>query len=81
MEAILKNWSFLRVVRVALGLFILVQGIVNSDTLSILLGAVFAGMAVFNVGCCGTGGCGISQDKHETTANKEVSFEEIKSEN
>jgi hypothetical protein len=75
---ILKNWNLFRVLRTALGLFILIQGIVSHDFLSIVLGTGFAGMAIFNVGCCAAGGCGIDQNQNGGTKIEDVSFEEVK---
>lgn len=55
MRAILTNWNFLRILRLVLGGVILVQGIMAKDFVSILFGVFFAGTAVVNVGCCGSG--------------------------
>jgi hypothetical protein len=82
MQALLSNWNLFRILRVALGIFILVQGIVGKDTFSIVMGTVFAGMALFNLGCCGAGGCAtdttFSKKGTETT---EVIFEEVTDKN
>jgi len=75
---LLKNWNFFRIIRTALGLFILVQGIVSRDFLSIILGAGFAGMAIFNVGCCASGACGIDKEEKNGAKIEDVSFEEVK---
>lgn len=53
----LKNWNFLRVLRLVLGIFILVQGVTTWEIPFIILGAVFTAMPLFNVGCCGTSAC------------------------
>jgi hypothetical protein len=61
MKAVLKGWNFMRLLRVGLGVAILVQGIITKDVMSIVLGIIFGGMAVANIGCCGANGCDISR--------------------
>lgn len=78
LQSIISNWNFFRIVRVALGIFIIIQGSMSKDFLSIGLGALFAGLALFNVGCCGSGGC--STDLKNNTPNKEITdieYEEV----
>jgi len=78
MQAILSNWNLFRILRVALGIFILVQGLVGKDTFSIVMGSVFAGMALFNVGCCGAGGCATdNRMTNNKTNTEEVTYEEV----
>lgn len=77
-EILLNNWNFFRILRVGLGLLILVQGIIAGDILSAGLGALFAGLAVFNVGCCGANGCHTNYTN--TNRKKEIThveFEEV----
>ena len=78
MQTLLSNWNFFRILRVALGVFILVQGIVTRDLLSIIIGSVFAGLAIFNIGCCGAGGCNITTNKKPTNSSIEnMEYEEV----
>jgi len=62
--------------RLVLGTAILVQGIVAKDTITIILGVTFAGMAVANIGCCGGGGCAVNT---RSTNNKteDIHYEEV----
>ena len=71
MQTILSNWNFFRILRAALGVFILVQGVVTRDTFSIIIGSVFAGLAVFNIGCCGAKGCDTAPNKKPTKSSIE----------
>ena len=71
MQTLLSNWNFFRILRVALGVFILVQGVVTRDLLSIIIGSVFAGLAIFNIGCCGAGGCNTTPNKKSTNSSIE----------
>ena len=75
MKVILEGWNFMRALRLILGVAILVQGIVAKDVLTIVLGAAFVGMALANIGCCGTHGCAVNYRKNVT--EKEISYEEL----
>ena len=60
MKEILQRWNFMRLLRLGLGIAILVQGIVAKETITIVLGAIFGGMALANIGCCGTSACAVN---------------------
>lgn len=77
MKAILSNWTIFRFIRLGLGVFILIQGIVMVDKFSLLLGSLFTLMPLFNVGCCGAGGCGVNYKNDSTNNNEEISYEEV----
>jgi hypothetical protein len=78
MQTITSNWNLFRILRVALGVFILIQGIVSKDVFSMVMGLVFAGMAVFNIGCCGVGGCATdTQIKSDNKVTEDVTYEEV----
>lgn len=76
MKTILQGWHFMRILRLVLAIGILAQGITARDTVTIFLGVVFGGMAVANIGCCGTTGCPVSQ---RSTNNKkeDIQYEEV----
>jgi hypothetical protein len=59
-----------------LGIAILVQGIVARDTITIILGLVFGGMAVANIGCCGAGGCAVNTHSINNKT-KDIQYEEV----
>ena len=59
-KAILSNWNFMRVLRLVLGLSILGQAFYQADFWVGVAGALFSGMAIFNVGCCGSNGCSVN---------------------
>jgi hypothetical protein len=66
----------MRTLRLILALAIVVQGIASRDTVMIVLGVLFGGMAVANIGCCGVGGCAVDQ---RSTNNKpaNIEYEEV----
>lgn len=73
---ILKNWNFLRIFRLVMGLLISIQAIMASEMLFAGLGVLLTGTAIFNVGCCGTGGCEVSPRK--VNHSDEPEYEEVK---
>ena len=79
LKTLLSNWNFFRFVRLGLGIFVLVQGIMMGDKFSILLGALFSLMPLFNVGCCGVGGCDVNYNnsKPDDLTTKEITYEEV----
>jgi hypothetical protein len=54
------NWSFIRLIRLLLGVAIVIQGILTKDVIFVILGLLFGGMAVFNLGCCGFNSCSVN---------------------
>lgn len=77
MKTILQCWNFMRSLRLVLGIIILIQGISVGDTLTIILGLLFAGMAIANIGCCGAAGCAINYGDSTKKQIKEVKNEEV----
>jgi hypothetical protein len=76
-QAILRNWNFMRFLRLGLGIFIIVQAVVAKDWTMGFLGTMFTLMPVFNIGCCGAGGCAVPPPKRTSETSKDISFEEI----
>lgn len=75
-QAILTNWTFFRFLRLIMGIGIIVQAIYSKDMLLGLVGLLFTGMPVFNIGCCGAGGCSIPSKKGTDTP-KDITYEEV----
>lgn len=57
MKNYLKNWNFMRMLRLATGIFIVVQGIQSKEWLFVALGGLFSLMPILNIGSCGLSGC------------------------
>lgn len=76
MNNILSNWNLLRLLRLSLGIFIIVQGVQDGIWMFALLGGLFALLAVLNVGCCGLGSCAPPVRKAGREP-KETTYEEI----
>jgi hypothetical protein len=77
MKALLfDNWNFMRVLRLAAGIAIIIQGIAAKEALFVIMGVVLAAMAIFNAGCCGSGGCATKPAKKQGSLN-ETTYEEV----
>lgn len=65
MNGILRNWNFMRMLRLILGILVLIQGISSGDWLFITMGGLFALMPLLNAGCCG-GSCQVNSKSCDT---------------
>lgn len=77
MKNYLRNWNFMRVFRLALGVIVMVQGIMANEWLMAGLGGLFALMPLMNVGCCGVNGCNTPIAKSRTKS-EEITYEEVR---
>ena len=53
------GWSFMRILRFAMGTAGLIFAILGHDILLGFAGGLLLLMAVFNLGCCAMGGCSV----------------------
>ena len=77
MQRILSNWSFMRFVRLVLGIAIIAQAVIARNWTMGILGALFTSMPVLNIGCCGLGGCASPLFKRNIKNTKDVTYEEV----
>ena len=75
-QSIKGSWNFMRFIRLALGIAIIVQAAFAKDYTMGILGALFTAMPVFNIGCCGVGECATTVKKQSATA-KNITYEEV----
>jgi hypothetical protein len=73
---ILGNWTLSRILRVIMGIVIIGEAISRADITTGILGTIFTGMGVFNIGCCGSGAC-YTPLKNSKKDSKDISFEEV----
>lgn len=73
-----QNWGFMRIIRLLIGGYALVEVYRASDILIGMMGTVLVGMALLNAGC-GSQGCGIPASRNNHTTTEEVEYEEIHS--
>ena len=77
MKNYFRNWNFMRVLRLALGIFIIMQGIQSKEWLFVLAGSLFSLMPILNIGCCSASGCSIPVSKSNKKV-KDITYDEIK---
>lgn len=77
MKNILSNWNIMRLLRLAMGVFVVWQGVLAHEWALVVMGCIFSLLAIFNIGCCGTAACNIAA-KSQKSQNKDITFEEIK---
>ena len=78
MSNYLKAWGFTRVLRLAIGIFVVVQGIQTEQWTFILLGSLFSIMPLLNIGCCGTSGCSIPAKTQKKNMIDDIIYEEVR---
>lgn len=71
MKNYLRNWNFMRVLRLAMGIFVVVQGFLNKEWIFVILGGLFSLMPLLNVGCC-------APRQNHKNEQDEIHYEEIK---
>jgi hypothetical protein len=78
-KSILLNWNFFRILRLAAGIAIMVQAVMVKDFFLGTAGFLFSILALFNAGCCATGGCYSPASKHNNMVNAkdEINYEEV----
>lgn len=78
-ELILRNWTFMRALRLVLGIIIVVEAVMAKDVVFGIVGLLFSGMALLNTGCCGTGACYTPPVRRRTKpqTTKDISYEEV----
>lgn len=75
-QVIFSNWNFIRVLRLAMGIAIIVQAFMAKDVLFGMIGILFTVMPVFNLGCCTTGNCVMPVQEKDTISKKTI-YEEV----
>ena len=77
MKNYLSNWNIMRALRLALGLFIIVQGVRDQQWVLAIMGGAFSLMAVFGLGCSSSAGCATPMSRTHKK-REDVSYEKIK---
>ncbi|MEY4954301.1 MAG: hypothetical protein RI981_386 [Bacteroidota bacterium] len=78
LTSLTQNWGFMRIIRLFIGGYALVEAIRTSDVLIGIMGTVLLGMALFNLGC-GAQGCGVPTSRTKNTHSDDIEYEEIHS--
>ena len=77
MQKILQGWNFMRILRLVMGIIIIIQGINGGQALYIIIGILFSGMSLANIGCCGTTGCDVKHVTSIKNKSKDINYEEL----
>lgn len=72
-----KNWNFVRLLRLAMGIFLTIEAVRSGMWFLIITGVIFTVMPLLNIGCCSGGSCSVSTKNHKQI-NDEIEYEEIK---
>lgn len=78
-STLLANWSLMRLLRLAIGIWALVASFTNKDMMVGLLGSFLVLTAIANVGCCGAGGCAVNPRKQTQADLNDITYEELDS--
>lgn len=73
----LKQWSFIRALRLFIGVTILINGIHSSETAVMLFGGFFTLLPLLNYGCSPGGTCTPTISSKKEEQEKEISYEEV----
>ena len=76
-ERILSRWNFIRALRLALGLLIVIHGLYTKEWLFVAVGGFFAFFPLMNVGCHGFSHCSTPISKADKN-NEDTVYEEVR---
>ena len=67
MDRLLKNWHFMRIVRLLLGITAAVYAVCSKEYIFFLLSGFLLFQAIMNISCCDSSGCYNGKDKAKET--------------
>ncbi len=77
-ETLLTDWNLMRILRLALGIYVSVQAVETQSTISMIFAVFLLFQAFSNTGCCGSNGCAIPIKKNNSSKTEEIEYEEVK---
>jgi hypothetical protein len=77
-EIFYQKWSFMRLLRLGLGIYIAVQALETQSIFSGVVAIFFIFQSVTNTACCGSNDCAVPTKKKHSDTREKVKFEEIK---
>jgi hypothetical protein len=80
-QRLFTNWHLVRIMRLAIGTMLLVEGIRSREWAIGLFSVFFLYQAITDTGCCGSQGCYTTPDKaslKKQDVTTEVEYEEVK---
>lgn len=76
-QTILRNWNFIRLIRLVFGVALLLQSFYEKSAFAGFLGGLFVFQSLTNTGCCGSGSCSIPVTKKNDDVD-DIEYQEIK---
>lgn len=77
-QTLFTGWHFGRWLRLAFGIFFVIQAITTQETFMWIASAFFLFTAATNTGCCGAGSCATPVQRSRKDEAENITFEEIK---
>ena len=78
-DTLKQRWDFMRILRLVIGVTVIGQAVMMQELLLAIGGGMLTTMAVLNIGCCGTQGCGVNPGKEISAKGlEETQFDEVK---
>lgn len=77
-ERLLTNWDLMRIVRLAIGVWLGVQAVMQMDIFVALFSAFFLYQAITGTGCCGAGACYAPPRGKTKSTVQDIEYEEVK---
>lgn len=77
-ETLLTDWNLMRILRLALGIYVSVQAVETQSTISMIFAVFLLFQAFSNTGCCGSNGCAVPIKKNNSSKTEEIEYEEVK---
>ncbi|MBL7812212.1 MAG: hypothetical protein JNL57_08315 [Bacteroidetes bacterium] len=78
-EAIQSSWSWVRILRLVLGVSFVFQSVSGGGVFPALFGGLLLFQAISNTGCCSAGSCDTRKSHGMEDVQETVVFEEVKS--
>ena len=78
-QNITTNWNIFRILRLALGLFLMTEAIRTGNWFMTVFAAAMIIMPLLNIGCGAGGNCAVPDQKPSGEHTDELEFEEVKS--
>lgn len=80
-KLIVQDWSFMRVLRLVMGIAAMAFAIADRDHLLGIAGLFLLLTGIFNTGCCGATGCSVNTYRSRVKAGdmkpEEIEYEEV----
>lgn len=77
MKNVFTGWHFMRVIRLLLGMFIFISSLYRGGWPIAIMGLLFAGMTIINIGCCCGPSCYAPIAPPAQKSNHDIQYEEV----